>query len=468
MDVRARCAYQYKRLCFFKKTPSQRPCAQTSFPEGLAYSVKENSALFGKNTETLHGVYGTRGRGVRRLHARLHLPLPTMVREDPLLIRPFATALGLNEQLVAIVASLGLTGLISAGLLACTLSLRVAYAQIAPPLSASSAPALQPVWDWLVKRDTALSTLVRTPFFPGLLSALYYFAACSPWVLLQLLGARTGDKFQAKAQQGPRDWGPVLLLTLKHHLLFVVPGLLANWHSRGPWFATSHGGVCWEDCDGEVLLPDAAPALLEVGIHVGVCFVVFDASYGLWHALHHVSPPLYRHVHSMHHEYRAPFSFVTQYETLVEMAPVSMWSMMVPMGLGCHPLTTWIWLLAVIQASVDAHSGFNLGLGPLLRRMLPAWGGPEYHDNHHRLPRSNFQPFFNWFDLAFGTTYDQQVALAATKTVAADAADLRTANERAAAAAALTSDAFSSCVIPDVSCVGVRPVTRRSPRRRRA
>ena len=97
------------------------------------------------------------------------------------------------------------------------------------------------------------------------------------------------------------------------------------------------------------------------------------------------------------------------------MLPVSIWSVMVPMGLGCHPLTTWLFLVCVIQASVEAHSGRDLGVGSVLHRVVPMWGGPEYHDNHHKLPRCNFQPFFSWADHAMGNTYEQKVAAIAAK-----------------------------------------------------
>lgn len=183
--------------------------------------------------------------------------------------------------------------------------------------------------------------------------------------------------------------------------------------SRGPWLYKHAPPLCWEDCDGKVLFPAEAPRVDELAAHVAVCFVVFDACYAFWHWLHHRSPPLYKHIHSLHHEYHAPFAWVTQYEHALELLPVSLWSMSVPITLGVHPLTEWVWLMAAIQASVDAHSGYSLGAGPLLKRLLPAWGGSKYHDDHHKLPRSNFQPFFGYFDKAAGNTYEAQVKHAA-------------------------------------------------------
>ena len=56
----------------------------------------------------------------------------------------------------------------------------------------------------------------------------------------------------------------------------------------------------------------------RVVVHLLLCFVVFDACYFAWHRLHHVSPLLYKHIHSVHHEYRAPFCWVTQHEHVLK------------------------------------------------------------------------------------------------------------------------------------------------------
>ena len=125
--------------------------------------------------------------------------------------------------------------------------------------------------------------------------------------------------------------------------------------------------------------------------------------------MHHASPVLYKHIHAIHHEYRAPFCWVTQHEHVLELLVVSIWSVLVPMGLGCHPLTTWLFLLGAIQVSVEAHSGYTAGLFAPLEMLLPfgLWGGSVHHDNHHKAPRRNFQPFFTYLDRAFGTIWDE-------------------------------------------------------------
>jgi sterol desaturase/sphingolipid hydroxylase (fatty acid hydroxylase superfamily) len=107
----------------------------------------------------------------------------------------------------------------------------------------------------------------------------------------------------------------------------------------------------------------------------------------------------------VHHEYRAPFALVTQYEHLLELMAVSVFSVGAPIAAGCHPLTQWAWLVVAIQLSVDAHTGYDFGL---LDKMTSAWGGARHHDRHHTHPNTNFQPFFTWLDHAFGTAWKQK------------------------------------------------------------
>ena len=87
--------------------------------------------------------------------------------------------------------------------------------------------------------------------------------------------------------------------------------LVSQWASQGPWLYhddwSTPGGWCTEECDGAALLPTHAPRVGELLVHLLACFVVFDASYFAWHWAHHASPVLYKHVHAVHHEYRAPF-----------------------------------------------------------------------------------------------------------------------------------------------------------------
>jgi len=51
---------------------------------------------------------------------------------------------------------------------------------------------------------------------------------------------------------------------------------------------------------------------------------------------------------------------------------------------------------------VDAHAGYDFGI---LEKLCSLWGGAVHHDNHHKNPKCNFQPFFTWWDTYLGTDY---------------------------------------------------------------
>ena len=186
---------------------------------------------------------------------------------------------------------------------------------------------------------------------------------------------------------------------------------------RGPWLYGD--SACLLRCDGSKLFPQRPPTLLGLVARVVICTVIFDASYNFWHKWHHLSPPLYKHIHSIHHEYFSPFAWVTQYEHALELLAVSVFSIVIPVSLRCHPLTEWVWLVSAVQIAVDAHTGYDLGL---LDKICPFWGGARHHENHHKNPRSNFQPFFTWFDSWNRTDFESVEAAKASSRAAKQAA----------------------------------------------
>ena len=95
---------------------------------------------------------------------------------------------------------------------------------------------------------------------------------------------------------------------------------------------------------------------------------------------------------------------------------VSIWSVLVPVSLGCHPLTQCLFMLGAVQVSVEAHSGYNFGVGACFECVVPSlissWS--VHHDNHHRTPSSNYEPFFTYLDRAFGSLHPDERAHATT------------------------------------------------------
>lgn len=335
---------------------------------------------------------------------------------DVFRIAELAAKLGLSEWVMSYIVSLGLTwAILLCGIVAC-LPIRVLTEAAWGPRGSSAAdldsapPVLQGLWELL---SIDWMGVTASPAFPGIFSLAYYFAACLPTAVLDMCDFQFSRKYkiQPKAMPGWKDLRECLAHQLLNLICMALPGIVFQLVAQGPW--PYYGPqLCAFACTGSELFPKAAPLLLELVVHLALSLCVFDFSYGLWHMLHHKSQPLYRHIHSLHHNYFMPFSFVSQYVTLGELIPVSLFSFSIVIAMGAHPLTQWIWLAMTIQLSVEAHSGYDisamLGNWAFGGSLVLGLSGPISHDRHHQKPRTNFFPFLSWGDKFFGTAWQDE------------------------------------------------------------
>ncbi|XP_057674590.1 cholesterol 25-hydroxylase-like protein 2 [Corythoichthys intestinalis] len=246
---------------------------------------------------------------------------------------------------------------------------------------------LQPIWDYLRQNH---HDLLRSPLFPVVLSVSTYFLLVGIYTTLDLLAAaRPGINCYRLHPDRPVTWPGIettLGVTIYNHLLYVFPAAVAQWLWRPP-----------------TPLPQQAPTLWEFCLGILGCLVVFDFQYYLWHLLHHRVPWLYRTFHAVHHEYRRPFSLVTQYLSGWELVSVGLWATVDPVLLRCHCLTTWGFMVFNVYVSTEDHCGYDFPWS--MHNLVPfgLWGGAPKHDAHHRWPTTNFAPFFSHWDRLGGT-----------------------------------------------------------------
>ena len=263
---------------------------------------------------------------------------------------------------------------------------------------------LQPLWQW---SSIDMSSYTSSFAFPGLFSLTSYFLGCLPFAFFDLIPYCRKYKIQQSKQPAKKgSWMNTLGCTLILQLLFPVPAMIVQEIVKGPWTYGYPGvGLCMFQCDwGVAQFPVSAPTIMEFGIHLMMCLIVFDLGYYVWHTLHHISRPLYRNIHCIHHEYYAPFVWVTQYTHFCELTLVASLSMTIPIAMGCHPLTHWVWLVLIVQISIDSHTGYEFPIG--LDTFFPCCAGTRHHDTHHAWPKTNFQPFFTYMDWYRGTHYE--------------------------------------------------------------
>ena len=239
---------------------------------------------------------------------------------------------------------------------------------------------LQGVWDFASK-DCGYVT--SSPIFPGLLPQLprvtlfkrwrkhafcaccagalsisFFFCSLAPYCVLDWM---RHQRYKCQKDMEARTWSNALRsigYTLQMTVGLQVPGLVYQSYTQGPWPYYIGPHVCVSRCNSHTL-PNRAPSVLEMALHLLMCLFLMDLLYFLYHRHHHrgtwrYANLLYKHVHAVHHEWRSPFAWCTQYLHAVELAATGMFSIASPVIVGAHPLTMWLWLCISIQLSVRA------------------------------------------------------------------------------------------------------------------
>ncbi|KAI8911490.1 hypothetical protein EDD86DRAFT_202536 [Gorgonomyces haynaldii] len=116
--------------------------------------------------------------------------------------------------------------------------------------------------------------------------------------------------------------------------------------------------------------------------------------------------PFYKHIHKMHHKYSAPFGIASEYAHPIETLVLGLGFFIGPLSWvlftgDLHIISVFVWLGVRLTQVVEAHSGY---LFPWeIYNFNNIWGGPEFHDFHHRAFTGNYGSFFRLWDRLMGT-----------------------------------------------------------------
>ncbi len=245
-------------------------------------------------------------------------------------------------------------------------------------------PSLNPTWQWLCTRFSEYNMFVWGCFLSQVFG---YFLGCVPYLLMDYLRTKRSKKYKVQEAKYPQ-LADVLYTSREMLISFttvVLPMLLV-----GGLFIHKVGITR----DGPI------PSWSTVAVQIVYFFLVEDF-FNYWlHRLLHL-PWLYRHIHSVHHKYTAPFSITAAYAHPAEVIILAIPTFLGPALLGPHLYTLMIWQVMRNYEAIDIHSGYELPLS--FKNLIPGYAGTAHHDYHHYMHSGNFASVFTWCDRLYGT-----------------------------------------------------------------
>lgn len=127
---------------------------------------------------------------------------------------------------------------------------------------------------------------------------------------------------------------------------------------------------------------------LKIPIHV----LVTDISFYTAHYLLHYNSFLYKHIHKVHHRFKAPTAMACVYAHPLEFVLANVFPIYLgPILTNAHPFTCYAWWSMAMLGTCKGHCGYKI-----LNHVDP-------HDEHHQFYTYNFGGAMPFFDLLFGT-----------------------------------------------------------------
>lgn len=216
---------------------------------------------------------------------------------------------------------------------------------------------------------------------------LGYFLGCLPYFLFDVMRPTGSCTYKIQSARYPSNKD--ILISCKEMLVSFVTVVLPLLMFGGLFI--NYVGI---SRDGPL------PCWHIVLLQISFFFLVEDfLNYWIHRWLH--IPWLYKHIHSIHHKYDAPFAIVAAYAHPLEVLLQAIPTFVGPLAIGPHLYTLMVWQTFRNWEAIDIHSGYELPFS--LKSFVPGYAGAEHHDYHHYMHSGNFASVFTWCDRLYGT-----------------------------------------------------------------
>ncbi|ANM66182.1 Methylsterol monooxygenase 1-3 [Arabidopsis thaliana] len=145
------------------------------------------------------------------------------------------------------------------------------------------------------------------------------------------------------------------------------------------------------------------PSLMEIVAQLVVYFLIEDYTNYWIHRWMHCKWG-YEKIHRIHHEYTSPIGYASPYAHWAEILILGIPTFLGPAIAPGHIMTFWLWISLRQFEAIETHSGYDFPWS--VTKLIPFYGGPEYHDYHHYVggqSQSNFASVFTYCDYIYGT-----------------------------------------------------------------
>eukprot|EP01100_Stratorugosa_tubuloviscum_P008458 TRINITY_DN3536_c0_g4_i1.p1 TRINITY_DN3536_c0_g4~~TRINITY_DN3536_c0_g4_i1.p1 ORF type:complete len:360 (-),score=139.07 TRINITY_DN3536_c0_g4_i1:102-1181(-) len=232
---------------------------------------------------------------------------------------------------------------------------------------------LEKEWKSLIEN---YGPIVASPVFQMSLAVFSYVLYIVIFTTMDLFQVNWGKKIQEGRYPQGKDLLWCIAIYILNQVVLVGPAAIIQLYL----------GV-------KIDLPELAPTYIEFLFHTAIIIVLHDFYFYATHRFLHTRF-MYKYVHYLHHEYKHPFALTTQYLHPIEVFIQGVGGTVIPMAIGAHPITQWVWFFIIIFYSVEGHSGYDF----LYRFSFGYIAGSAHHDTHHLLHNYNFAAWFTYWD----------------------------------------------------------------------